>query len=201
MVVLRINRYCKFFIYLWSIFIWGAYLLVAALFLLAPLFYTPETYESSHPRAALFLVGGFITLYGLALAFSIWLAPTIVLLIFGLLAAPKEEEDQSDIGKQAFLIAIFLVIFAVGLLFFITSLQSGEDRTTSFAILGVTMIFGLLVLSPLLFRKGECDEEELEIKETIEERGGYKTNYCPKCGAKVSLGDKFCKNCGKIVQK
>lgn len=195
---MKINKYCKFLIYLWTNLIFGSAALLCILFLLAPIIgsLTGGITNTHGPVITLMeLAAGGISFFIIAIAAGIWLGPTLLLLLFGLISAPKEEEDQSGIGKAALIMAITVLIAIFGLLLFDLSLNN-NDKTTGFAILGTTFGLAMLIIY-LTFGRGKPEEVGQETEKIKEIKSDDRIGFCSKCGKKISKDDVFCKYCGK----
>lgn len=75
---MRINKVCKWLIYIWTIIVYGFGILIALAFVV---------------KGDIALAFGSLIFY-CAITFGIWLAPTTVLLIIGVLLESGKDKDQ-----------------------------------------------------------------------------------------------------------
>jgi hypothetical protein len=200
---LKINKYCKFLIYLWTDLLFGTAALLCNLFLLTPVIAGLAGHSSvgDNPLqglslALLGLMSGGISIIILVTAGGIWIGPTLLLLLFGLVSAPNEEEDQSGIGKQALLTAFAIVITIAGFLLFLMFASYKETKLFSFVILVITFIIVGIIFSFAFRDYKKSDGEEPAVEEIKRRVLNDSFMYCDKCGKKISKDAVFCKYCG-----
>jgi len=200
---LKINRYCKFLIYLWTDIIFGFAGLVCGLFLLslvfAALLGNTSFYDKPLQGVGLAfsgLISGGISFFIILIAAGIWIGPTLLLLLFGVISAPKEEEDQSGLGKKALLTSIAVVITLAGFTLFLMYASYNETKLFSFGILVVMFIIDGIIFAIAFRDSEESEEEEYPTKEPSKRIINDSAIYCDQCGKKASKDAVYCKYCG-----
>ena len=132
----------------------GAAFLISLILLLSPVLaaYQIGNIDNINPFTIMFgpfaaFISGIGIFIIILVASSLWVGPTIVLLVLGIVSGPKDEEDQQGIGKKAFWCAVAVLILIFGFLTFLLLLSVKITQFIGFIILAITLLIDAVIFA------------------------------------------------------